>query len=644
MATLMSYTVLARRYRSSTFDEVVGQNHVAQTLKRAIETGRVAHAFMFCGTRGTGKTSMARILAKALNCERFDKATVTPCGECRSCVAISKGDDIDVIEIDAASNRGIDEVRRIIENSRLAPGRSRYKIYIIDEVHAMSKDAFNALLKVLEEPASHVKFILATTEPEKVLPTILSRCQRYDFHNIPVREIAAHLISICKQEGVTAQQDAVILIAKAGNGSMRDAISVLDRLLSAGSSELTVEMIEQMLGLPRSQQLFDLVQAIGTADVKLTLNLVNNIIFQGLSIDTLLASMIDHIRNLLIVRICGIKNDLVEAYGINADDLQKQAERFDPVTLAQDIVILEELRRATRQSQASRALLDATLVRLALAEQYTPTADLIEQNTTTPAADSAAKKKAEPLARAPAFTADPDPFASDSPLHEASPAGSANAMPESPPTEIDSFALSEADEAALDDALPAVGKVFDGPRISLGAMFAGKANQPKPAASPPSRPGAPAGMPDFWPAALESIKERLGPGIYTPLLAAEARLADGIVVLRFTGAFTTMAKFLDKSRDAIQEIITEVSGQSLGVRLEADDSAAPPHASGMGVAPGVGAGHQHAPQKFPPVQGHHAVPRDGGIPITPELRAELEKDPLVRAILESLGGNIVKYE
>lgn len=390
----MSYTVLARRYRSSTFDEVVGQAHVAQTLKRAIESGRIAHAYMFCGTRGTGKTSMARILAKALNCDNATGPTTTPCGECRSCQGIARGDDMDVIEMDAASNRGIDEVRKIIENSRLCPSRGRFKIYIIDEVHALTKEAFNSLLKVLEEPASHVKFILATTEPEKVLATILSRCQRYDFHNIPVKEIAGHLRDICAREGVQPQEDALMLIAKAGNGSMRDALSVLDRMLSVGDKTLTVEMIEEMLGLPRSQLVFDLVQKIGTGDIKGLLTLANAIIFQGLSMDTLLASMIEHLRNLLVVRTCGMQTDLVEVFGVTPEDLNQQAERFDPVTLTQDIVILEELRRAARTSQAGRALLDATLVRLALAEQFTPVAELMAQNNVSITAESAAKKKA----------------------------------------------------------------------------------------------------------------------------------------------------------------------------------------------------------------------------------------------------------
>src|SRR5213082_726140 len=239
----MSYTVLARRYRSATFDEVIGQDHVAQTLKNAIASGRVAHAYLFCGTRGTGKTSMARILAKALNCKNSDGPTVTSCNKCESCLAIARGDDIDVIEIDAASNTGVDNIRELIENAQYRPARCRFKVYIIDEVHMLSKNAFNALLKTLEEPPEHVKFILATTEPEKVLPTILSRCQRYDFRSIPSREIAAHLKEISKKEKIKSDDDALLLIAKAGAGSMRDALSLLDRLLSVGEKNLTSDLV-----------------------------------------------------------------------------------------------------------------------------------------------------------------------------------------------------------------------------------------------------------------------------------------------------------------------------------------------------------------------------------------------------------------
>jgi len=410
----MAYTVLARRYRSGTFDEVIGQDHVAQTLKKAIASGRIAHAYLFCGTRGTGKTSMARILAKALNCRSSDQPTTTPCGTCESCVAISRGDDIDVIEIDAASNTGVDNVREVIENSQYRPAASRFKIYIIDEAHMLSKAAFNALLKTLEEPPSHVKFILATTEPEKLLPTILSRCQRYDFRNIPTREIAAHLADICKREKIEADEEALLLVAKAGAGSMRDSLSLLDRLLSVGEKHLTAEMIEGMLGLPKSQLLFDLAEAIGAGEVKAALQRANAIVQGGLSADSLIAALVEHLRNLLILRTCGADETLVEVPGLSMAELMKQASRFDPGVLAQDITILEELRRTLRQSQAGRALLDATLVRLALAEQFASIGELLGQldgggpapgtarpaaqrSAPTPAAPPAQKKNLEPV-------------------------------------------------------------------------------------------------------------------------------------------------------------------------------------------------------------------------------------------------------
>src|SRR3954452_17485815 len=204
----MSYTVLARRYRSANFDELIGQEHVAQTLKKAIESGRIAHAYLFTGTRGTGKTSTARILAKCLNCQKSDGPTTHPCGKCESCTAIARGDDMDVMEIDAASNTQVEKTRDvIISNAQYSPAHSRFRIYIIDEVHMLSKSSFNALLKTLEEPPEHVKFILATTEAEKIPNTILSRCQRYDFRNIPTREIADHLKDILKKEKIKADEE-----------------------------------------------------------------------------------------------------------------------------------------------------------------------------------------------------------------------------------------------------------------------------------------------------------------------------------------------------------------------------------------------------------------------------------------------------
>src|SRR4051794_20693240 len=454
----MAYTVLARRYRSATFDDVIGQEHVAQTLKRAIESGRIAHAYLFCGTRGTGKTSMARILAKALNCESSKQPTTTPCNKCESCLAIARGDDIDVIEIDAASNTGVDNVREIIENSQYRPARSRFKVYIIDEAHMLSKAAFNALLKTLEEPPSHVKFILATTEPEKLLPTILSRCQRYDFRNIPTREIADHLNDVAKQEKIKADEDALLLVAKAGAGSMRDALSLLDRLLSIGEKHLTIEMIEQMLGMPKTQVIFDLASAIGAGDVKKTLQIAGKLIADGLSADALVASLVDHLRNLMILRAVGSGSDMVEVPGLTDEDLQQQSEQFDTAALSQDIAILEELRRSLRTSQAGRALLDATLVRLALADQFLSVASALDGNgspTAVPERSAAQRRAASSAPTPPPLKKNADP----APL---------TIPPESAVTVTSTV---EADDDNEDDDLPAPGKVWDNSGPSLSELL-----------------------------------------------------------------------------------------------------------------------------------------------------------------------------
>ncbi|MHC4332596.1 MAG: DNA polymerase III subunit gamma/tau, partial [Planctomycetota bacterium] len=243
----MGYTVLARKYRSQTFADVVGQDPIAQTLRNAIKTGRVAHAYLFTGTRGVGKTTMARILAKALNCLNADGPTTEPCCKCDSCVAVNAGEDIDVIEIDGATNNGVEQVRELRQNVIYRPARARHKIYIIDEVHMLSVPAFNALLKTLEEPPSHVKFIFATTEPNKVIATIQSRCQRFDFNNINGKLIAEQLRSILKQEKIKYEDDLVLPLAKMANGSMRDGLSLLDRLISTGVEPLTVGLLEEYL-------------------------------------------------------------------------------------------------------------------------------------------------------------------------------------------------------------------------------------------------------------------------------------------------------------------------------------------------------------------------------------------------------------
>ena len=256
----MAYTVLARKYRSRTFDEVIGQEPIATTLANAIKVGRIHHGYLFTGTRGVGKTSMARILAKALNCLESDGPTAKPCCKCNACTAIAEGQDIDVIEIDAASNTGVDNIRELRSNTAYRPARARFKIYIIDEVHMLSTGAFNALLKTLEEPPEHVKFVLATTEIQKVPATIQSRCQRFTFRNIGPDAIADRLKSIVKEEDATAEETVLRRIARLANGSMRDALSILDQLLSVSPQELTAKVLDEILPPPQDERTLALLK------------------------------------------------------------------------------------------------------------------------------------------------------------------------------------------------------------------------------------------------------------------------------------------------------------------------------------------------------------------------------------------------
>src|SRR5262245_46597437 len=293
------YTVVARRYRPQQFDDLIGQEAVAQALRNALTGDRVAHAYLFTGARGVGKTSTARILAKALNCEKGP--TPKPCDKCTSCMAIAEGDDIDVREIDGASNRGIDDVRAIRQDVATRPTRGRYKIYIIDEVHMLSKDAFNALLKTLEEPPPHVKFIFATTEVQKVPITVLSRCQRFDFGNIRTERIAKQLRTVVAAEKFAADDDALEVIARRAGGSMRDAQSLLDQLLAFGGDKLSAETTQKLLGVAGPDRIARLVEAIFQHDTKHALEQVQQIADDGLQLSEVLDQLIEYWRDLMLV-------------------------------------------------------------------------------------------------------------------------------------------------------------------------------------------------------------------------------------------------------------------------------------------------------------------------------------------------------
>ena len=370
------YTVLARRYRPQQFADLVGQEAVAQALINALQSGRVAHAYLFTGARGVGKTSTARILAKALNCAKGP--TATPCDECEICKAIITGDDTDVLEIDGASNNGVDNIRELRANVNFRPSRSRYKIYIIDEVHMLSTGAFNALLKTLEEPPAHVKFIFATTEIQKVPVTILSRCQRFDFGGISIPRILERLKSIVVAEGMQADDEALETVARRAGGSMRDAQSLLDQLLAFSGQKLTVDTVHQLLGTAHEERVTALAGAALAKDAKQVLELLNDIVNQGQQLGELLDQMIEYWRDLMVVNSAGLAGQSVSVSSARRDILQLHAKSasLDSILAGMDILVTAKSRM--RFSGQVRAIFEMALVRLCQLDDLLPIAQIAQ--------------------------------------------------------------------------------------------------------------------------------------------------------------------------------------------------------------------------------------------------------------------------
>src|SRR5262245_24655099 len=371
-----AYTVLARRYRPQQFRDLVGQEPVARALVNALQSNRVAHAYLFTGARGVGKTSTARILAKALNC--VQGPTTTPCGTCDICQSIAVGEDVDVIEIDGASNRRIDEVREIRQNVQYRPSRARYKIYIIDEVHQLTKEAFNALLKTLEEPPDHVKFIFATTEVEKIPITILSRCQRFDFAGIGTARIVDRLREIVTQEAMAADSEALEMVARRAGGSMRDAQSLLDQLLAFGTERLTVEQVHRLLGTARDERVHELAAAILEHDAKKTVDLLHQAAEEGLQLGEFLDQLMDYWRDLMIVSCAGPEATNLTVATRQRPILCSQAAGLQLDTILAGLDILSATKARLRGSSHGRVLLEMALVRLARLEDLVPLAQLAQ--------------------------------------------------------------------------------------------------------------------------------------------------------------------------------------------------------------------------------------------------------------------------
>ena len=376
-ASADQYVVVARRYRPDSFVDLVGQPQVSQALKNAIATQRIGHAYLFTGARGVGKTSTARILAKALNCATG--LTPEPCGTCDICLSIARGDDMDVLEIDGASNRGIDEIRQLRSNVNIRPSRGRFKIYIIDEVHMLTTPAFNALLKTLEEPPEHVKFVFCTTDPEKIPITVLSRCQRFDFAPVDTESIVDRLRFIVESEGVEADESALTLLARRANGSLRDSQSLLEQLLAFSAARITLESVHQMLGTAADERLSELVHHILSRDVAAALHAFDTAIRDGIDVGQLVEQLLTRFRDMMAAAVGCTADLMLQVPPDEHEQLVLAGQQAGLPTLLAMAQILDECLIRLRQSSHPRILAEISLVRICQIEDLQQLATLIAQ-------------------------------------------------------------------------------------------------------------------------------------------------------------------------------------------------------------------------------------------------------------------------
>jgi len=358
---MTKFLVTARKWRPQKFEDVVGQEHITQTLKNSIKSGKIAHAFIFSGPRGIGKTSTARILAKSLNCP--NSKDYNPCNQCEVCESITNGSNIDVIEIDGASNRRIDEIRTLRESVQYAPSTVKYKVYIIDEVHMLTTESFNALLKVLEEPPSHVIFIFATTDIHKVPPTILSRCQRYEFRRLTTDEIKNHLIKIAEYEGIEYDEDALRFIARRADGAMRDAQSLFDQIVVYSNGKVVLSEVKDILNIIDVDIYFRVSDAIKKREIEEAFRIVNEIYFNGWDLNTFINDLIEHFRNLLTVAVTG-KTDLIDESEITKEKYKSSAKDFSIRDLLRILSFLSKTQFEIRQTTNQKMKLEIALAQL----------------------------------------------------------------------------------------------------------------------------------------------------------------------------------------------------------------------------------------------------------------------------------------
>jgi DNA polymerase-3 subunit gamma/tau len=581
----MSYQVIARKYRPQRFSEVVGQEHVTQTLTHAIEQGRIAHAYLFCGPRGTGKTTIARIFAKCLNATggpKVDFADDDP-----RALEIAEGRSLDVLEIDGASNRGIEEIRELRDTVKYAPASSKFKIYIIDEVHMLTKEAFNALLKTLEEPPAHVKFMFATTEPEKVLPTILSRCQRFDLRRIPAGLIVKQLALIARQEKIQITEPALYAIARGAEGCMRDAESTLDQLISFCGDKIEEPDVLSMFGLAARTQLVALAQAILNGEVETALRELDDLARNGKDLGRLVGELLNHFRNLLIFQVSKGDRSLIDASDEEAAAFKAQAAAAPPDSLARILEVLTDCESRLRDAISKKILVEVSLLKAVQARNAV-------------SLDAVLKELQQLRATG-----------GDAPTAIAAPA---------PPPATRTAARPPAND-------PAVPMLQETP-----------APPEAPAAGAPA-PAVNGSLDELWAALLEAVG-RASPFTRSYLLEAHpVSFEKGVLIIGFDPEFANHLELVDnsKNRDLIHTKLRELGhpqAQVKFIRAEAPERPRPPAAQAPASAPASPTAPAAAAAPTP-------ARREKAKPLTLD-KDEFKNDPLIKEALEIFRGQIIE--
>ena len=637
----MSYTVLARKYRPQKFSDVIGQEHVTRTLQNAIEQGRTAHGYIFSGHRGIGKTTVARILAMTMNCRSKDRPVPEPCGVCESCTEIRAGNAVDVIEIDAATNRGIDEIRELREGARYRPARDRFKIYILDEAHQITDAAFNALLKTLEEPPDHIVFMLATTQPEDIPQTIRSRCQHFSFRAVKFDAIVAQLRDLVTRENIEADDDALALLAEAGDGSMRDALSILDQAIASASGRVTADSVHNLVGAAPAHILEQVMQAVSEGRSEEILRQVDHLISEGHSATHFARQMVRFLRNATVAKIAGKDSSLLQVSSEERERVARVAEWFGEEDLTRHLQIMLRTHGELGYKQEQRFHLELGLLKMAHAQKLLPIEQLLSDVAAAPAA-SVQRPPARPSivgsapnseTRRPEPTQSPrqnfvSPFAADS-ARKGTPRQEASSDP-TPPTGPRIVAAASAQEPVImGSAAPATQRDPDplSDRRDVASYVSANATnqlvaepQPKPELQvAPMRPAtavaaAPPQLEHLQNAVLQALTDGNQRILVSMLSAGEWSVQGNELVIKISESQTVVDMSLGP--DAKRLAIASASGV-LGRPVK------------LKVVPGATV----APQENK---------RNGGPPLPsgPGGRGRAEQDPVVRRMQEKFGAQV----